>query len=115
MNKLVPDDRTNFIKALKALAEVTGIRLTRQKPASDLPDLEEKNNELAEDYTPVPKEKIDKEKEIDSSKAPIRKTEIEVLVKNLTKDHYKFLSVKRGINDDTIVRYQLGYNPRCRL
>lgn len=111
MNKLVPDDRTNFVKALKALAEVTGVRLTRQKPTSELPDLEEKDNDLAEDYTPVPKEKINKEKEIDSSKAPIKKIEIEVLAKNLTQDHYKFLSIKRGINDETIVRYHLGYNP----
>lgn len=109
MQGLSPDDKSNFVKSMAAMAELAGIdvREWKEKNKDALKDKrtpQQKNQE--ENFIP----RVNKAESKDSTTKPISHSVVVEMQKALRPEHYAYLNQKRGLTAETIKDWEIGFN-----
>lgn len=103
------DPKVGFAEALVALANLAGVDIKTYSSKDEVPA-----KPVDSIKTPKPKNyvpKVNKAAAIDSTTIPMDNELVIGYTKNLKENHYKYLLYKRGLVEQTIKRYAIGWNP----
>lgn len=102
------DPKASFQDAVVALANEAGIDIDSDRPVPGL---------LEGTVTPTPKAFVPQARRaeaVDQRMPPLAKDLVKKYQTCLQSEHYRYLSLQRGLIDATIKRYNLGWNPDMR-